>query len=194
MSGTSESSTETVARTRPGRSLGVNHLVLNVRDIEVSHRFWTEVMGWEHHGTLDPKRRIMRFYRATPTSHHDLALVQVDDPAEQPEVQRWSMAGRRAGINHIAITYPTREDFLAQLEHLRAHEVEFLVRGDHGMTHSVYIADPDGNGIEVLYELPPEVWEGDVNGALNYFNPLPLDGDESLQDSTDYKRFDTSAS
>lgn len=53
------------------------------------------------------------------------------------------------------------------------------MRGDHGMTHSVYIADPDGNGIEVLYELPADVWEDDLNGALNYFKPLPLDGLEA---------------
>ena len=181
---------ETAATTRPGRSSGVNHLVLNVRDIEASHRFYTEILGWEHHGTLDPKRRIMRFYRATPDSHHDLALVQVDHPEQEPPVARWSMAGSRAGINHIAITFPSRDEFLAQLEHLRANGVEFLVRGDHGMTHSVYIADPDGNGIEVLYEVPPEVWEADVNGALNYFAPLPLDGPESLQDSTAYKVFE----
>jgi len=178
--------------TRPGRSTGVNHFVLNVRDIEASHRFWTEIMGWEHHGTLDPKRRVMRFYRASSDKHHDLALVQVDHPEQAPEVDRWSMAGRRPGINHIAITYPNRDEFLRQLEHLSANGVEFLVRGDHGMTHSVYIADPDGHGIEVLYELPADVWEGDINGALNYFEPLPLDGPEALQDNTDYRRFGSS--
>ncbi len=189
MATTSTSSPSTGAARGPGRSVGMNHLVLNVRDIEASHRFWTEIMGWEQCGQIDPSRRIMRFYRATPDSHHDLALVQLNDPAGAPPVPRWSMEGRQAGVNHIAITYPTREDFLQQLEHLRTHDVEFLVRGDHGMTHSVYIADPDGNGIEVLYELPAEVWEGDVNGALNWFRPLPLDGPESMQDSTDYQRF-----
>ena len=45
--------------------------------------------------------------------------------------------------------------------------------GAKGYGPSIYIADPDGHGIEVLYELPPDVWEGDVNGALNFFQPLP---------------------
>jgi catechol 2,3-dioxygenase len=53
----------------------------------------------------------------------------------------------------------------------------------------VYIADPDGNGIEVLYDLPSEVWEGDVDAALSYFENLPREGDEALQDDTDYPVF-----
>ena len=63
------------------------------------------------------------------------------------------------------------------------------MRGNHGMTHSVYINDPDGNGIEVLYELPRKVWEGDIDAALNYFKPLPLEGPAALEDDTDYVKF-----
>ena len=44
------------------------------------------------------------------------------------------------------------------------------------MTHSVYVRDPDGNSVEILYDLPPEVWSGDVNAALNYFEFLPAEG------------------
>jgi catechol 2,3-dioxygenase len=57
------------------------------------------------------------------------------------------------------------------------------------MSHSVYISDPDGHGIEVLYDLPSEVWEGDIDGALNYFKPLAKDGPEALEDSTEYATF-----
>ena len=55
------------------------------------------------------------------------------------------------------------------------------------MTHSAYIADPDGYGVEVLYDLPEEVWSGDVDAALNYFEYLPPD--RELEDRTDYQRF-----
>ena len=57
------------------------------------------------------------------------------------------------------------------------------------MTHSAYVEDPDGNGIEVLYNLPDEVWSGDVNAALNHFEVLPLDGPEALVDDTNYVAF-----
>jgi catechol 2,3-dioxygenase len=72
---------------------------------------------------------------------------------------------------------------------MKSQDVEFLVRGNHGMTHSAYIADPDGNGIEVLYDVPKEAWEGDVNAALNHFDVLPADGPETFEDTTDYVRF-----
>ena len=171
--------------TKPAAGASVNHLVLNVRDLDASHRFYTEVMGFEQCGELS--NGMMRFYRTDPSHHHDLALVQVKDPEGVPEPERWSMEARRVGINHIAIAYPDRDTFLTQLRHLKANEVEFIVRGNHGMTHSAYIADPDGYGLEVLYNVPEEVWSGDVDAALNYFEFLPPD--EELEDSTDYQRF-----
>jgi catechol 2,3-dioxygenase len=89
-------------------------------------------------------------------------------------------------VNHIAIGYPDRESWLSQLRHMKANGVEFIVRGNHGMSHSAYIADPDGYGLEVLYNLPEEVWGGDVDAALNYFETLDTD---DLEDRTDYQRF-----
>jgi catechol 2,3-dioxygenase-like lactoylglutathione lyase family enzyme len=47
---------------------GLNHVVLNVRNLEESHRFWTGLLGFRHVGTLrrtgpDGKPRArMRFY------------------------------------------------------------------------------------------------------------------------------------
>jgi catechol 2,3-dioxygenase len=60
------------------------------------------------------------------------------------------------------------------------------------MTHSVYVRDPDGHSVEVLYDLPADVWASDVNAALNYFEVLPSDGPEALVDDTDYHRFEPS--
>ena len=53
------------------------------------------------------------------------------------------------------------------------------------MTHSLYIHDPNGYGVELLYELPREVWEGDIDGALNYAQSLPTEGEAALEDRTE---------
>jgi catechol 2,3-dioxygenase len=175
--------------TTPSPGPSVNHLVLNVRDIEASHRFYTELLGFQQCGELT-HTMTMRFYRGSDSTHHDLALVEVNEPAAA-DPEQWSMEPKRVGVNHFAVAYPDRESWLAQLRHLKEAGVEFLVRGNHGMTHSAYIADPDGYGVEVLYNLPSEVWADDVDAALNYFEYLPPE--EELEDSTDYQRFGADA-
>ena len=120
--------------------------------------------------------------------------MQTPDPSPFPPANtEWNMFDNKVGINHIAICYPTREEFLERLQILQTEGVEFRQRGNHGMTHSVYVSDPDGNGIEVLYELPEDVWVGDVNGALNYWDPMPTEGDEALGDRIENPVFSTSA-
>ena len=179
---------------------GINHVVLNVTNLEVSHRFWTEIIGFRCVAELKPipgrKRPKMRFYSGADTegnvTHHDLALAEVPqgDGAGGAGPERWDLLPARVGLNHVAIAWPDRESWLKQIEFLRAKGVPFLRRVNHGMTHSVYIADPDGHGIEVLYELPREVWEKDIDAAQNYAEQLPTEGAEALIDRTDNPVFD----
>jgi catechol 2,3-dioxygenase len=170
--------------------VGLNHLVLNVRDLEESHAFWTEIMGFKQVGELHPRPDRphppkMRFYSGDHSgkmNHHDLALVEMPN---LPPPSAWSMSDSTVAINHIAITWPSREAWLQQIAFLQSKGVPFHRRTNHGMTHSVYISDPNGYGIEVLYELPREVWEGDIDAALNYAERLPTEGDEALVDEAD---------
>ncbi len=178
--------------TPPVTPVGLNHLVINVRDIEESHRFWTEVVGFKQVGELHatpqrPNPPTMRFYSGDhgdgALSHHDIALVENKNlPAPPAE---WSMQGMPCAIGHIAIALPGREAWLKQLAYLQEHGVKFNRRVEHGMTHSLYINDPNGYGVELLYELPRDVWEGDIDGALNYAVSLPTEGGEALDDRTD---------
>ena len=52
------------------------------------------------------------------------------------------------------------------------------------MTHSLYIHDPNGYGVEFVYDLPKEVGQGDINAALNFVKILPTEGAEALDDRT----------
>ncbi|MFV0260039.1 MAG: VOC family protein [Acidimicrobiales bacterium] len=174
----------------------VNHLVLQVRDIDKSHRFYTEVLGFEQCGQLDTPVAPdvdMRFYRGSPDHHHDVALVQIPNPETAGPAPAWDMFTDRPGLAHLALAYGTREEWMEQLKHMQDIGQEVAIRGNHGMTHSAYIVDPDGHGIEVLYELPSEVWSGDVDKALSHFEPLPTSGPASLEDDTDYVRFGVNA-
>src|SRR5204862_188663 len=109
----------------------------------------------------------MRFYSGVretgEVSHHDLALAQIPDGASLP-TRDWSMTPGGIGLNHVAICYPDRQSWLEQIAFLKERGVKFHLRIDHGMTHSVYIADPNGYGIEILHELPREGREHDNAG------------------------------
>ena len=184
-------STETITkRTEAVTPRGVNHLVLNVRDMEESHHFWSTMLGFKQVGKLAPREdgipsMNMQFYSGVvdDVNHHDIALVERPSLPAPPE--QWSMFEGACAVNHIAITYPDRASWLEQVQFLKDQGVKMNLRVDHGMTHSVYINDPNGYGVEVLYELPAEVWEHDINGALNYAKVLPEE--QLLVDTTEYE-------
>jgi catechol 2,3-dioxygenase len=170
---------------------GLNHLVLNVRNMEESHKFWTEVVGLKQVGQLKPRADRpnppnMRFYSCDhdgKMNHHDIALVENTALPEPPK--DWGMFGMPVAVNHIAIALPSREAWLQHLAYLQEKGVKFNRRVEHGMTHSLYINDPNGYGVELLYELPREVWEGDIDGALNFAVSLPTEGAAALEDKVE---------
>jgi catechol 2,3-dioxygenase len=178
----------TTQQNGPVTPSGVNHLVLNVRDLDESHHFWSDLLGFKQVGEMRadspgmPPGSRMRFY-AGSDHHHDIALVQLPNLPEPPE--KWNMFDGSSAVNHIAITYPTQEEWKRQVDFLADSGVKINLRVDHGMTHSIYINDPNGYGVEVLYDLPRDVWEHDVNGALNYAKLLPKQR-EVLTDESEY--------
>src|ERR1700742_1956216 len=95
----------------PVGPIGVNHIVLNVRNIEESHQFWTEVVGLRLVGEFRqrpdrPPTPKMRFYSGMGPhglNHHDLALVE--SPNLPPPPEEWQMWGMPMAINHLAIAY-----------------------------------------------------------------------------------------
>lgn len=167
--------------------VGVNHVVLNVRNMEESHRFWTEVVGLKQVGALKPRTDggpmpKMQFYSGDhdgKMTHHDLALVE--NPNLPPPPASWELVGTQA-INHVALAMPNRESFLKKIQDIQAKGVKFNMRVNHGVTHSLYINDPNGYGVEILYELPREIWENDIDAGLNHLELLPTEGPAALVD------------
>src|SRR4051812_46247335 len=128
---------------------GINHLVLNVRDIDEAHHFWSQLLGFRQVGELHDGPMTMRFYAGhddDAPKHHDLALVQRAGLPEPPPA--WSMLDGTLAVNHVAIAYPDRDSWLEQVQFLEEQGVRMNLRINHGMTHSVYVNDPNGYGVE----------------------------------------------
>jgi catechol 2,3-dioxygenase len=139
------------------------HIVLRVRDIERSKRFYTEVLGLTQTGQIEQR---MAFFTAGAGSH-DLAVVALGDEAEAPDP-------RRVGLYHFAYQVESREELKRWHRHLRAQAVPIIGTTDHGVSQGIYFLDPDGNEIELTYELPPEEWPKDRNP---FAGDAPLDLD-----------------
>ncbi|HLF79161.1 MAG TPA: VOC family protein [Dehalococcoidia bacterium] len=172
----------------------LNHLVLNVSDLERSHAFWSDIVGFKEVVSIpnaETGDARARFYRGKDgTGHHDLALFQIANPEKDTQaLQEWSMAARNLGVNHVAIKYHDREEWLQQIAFMQSKGVKFHVRTEHGMTHSAYISDPDGYGIEILYEVPREAWEQNPGAAVVWARRVATEGPDALRDGTDYKVF-----
>ena len=153
---------------------GISHVVVNVSNLERSHEFYTKVLGFRQVGEIERLR--MRFYAGVGGNHHDLALMEVRDAEQSTEHKPIQLARpRQLGLNHIAIRMPDEAAFKRLHRHLVESGVPVDLRIDHGMSRSVYTTDPDGNGLELMYDLPREMWEDDLNRALNEATVLAND-------------------
>lgn len=78
-----------------------------------------------------------------------------------------------AGLYHTAFLMPTRKDLARWLVHAASHRVPLSGFADHLVSESVYLDDPEGNGIEVYADRDPSQWqwsEGSVKMAADELN------------------------
>lgn len=143
--------------------LRIGHVVLKVRDLDRSLAFYRDLLGFQVVGELS---NVMIFLSTGGENHHDLALLRVGQQAPSP-------VPAAVGLYHVAIQ-------LADWEAVRAAHGLLTERGllkgavDHGVSRSLYTADPDGNEIELYCDAPRSEWEGRV-GEVMTVKPLDLD-------------------
>ena len=116
----------------------VGHLVINVRDQQASTKFYTEVLGFE----VAVNREGFGTFLTCGKIHPDLALFQAAPDAAP-------ITPGALGLNHMALQVEDFETLTEYYHKLEDHKIEMRTT-DHSMTRSIYISDPDGNGIELF--------------------------------------------
>jgi catechol 2,3-dioxygenase len=135
----------------------LGHIVLYVRDLERSRRFYGETLGWKEIARLGTQGAAFSSGR----THHELLLLEVGPQAAPMP------PGRRVGMYHFGLKIGTTDDELRQaLEELVAAGVKVNGSADHTVTHSLYIEDPDGNEIELYIDVQPERWREDPQAIV----------------------------
>ncbi len=142
----------------------LGHIVLYVRNLERSRVFYRDVLGFPEIVATPP---IAAF--STPRTHHELLLIEVgEDAAALPP-------GRRVGMYHFGLKIGDSDDDLRQaVDDLRQADVAIMGATDHTVSHSLYIADPDGNEIELYIDVQPAVWRDNPEAVVARPKPLSL--------------------
>jgi catechol 2,3-dioxygenase len=148
----------------PGASIG--HVHLKVSDLERSVKFYTEILGFE----VTTRMGRSAAFLSAGGYHHHLALNTWDSEGGPPPPTGSS------GLYHLAILMPNRKELARSLKRLTDHSWPIDGAADHGVSESIYLRDPDQNGIEVYADRPKEKWPRDPDGNLvMYTRPLNLD-------------------
>jgi catechol 2,3-dioxygenase len=69
-----------------------------------------------------------------------------------------------AGLFHTAFLLPSRAELGVWFKAAHGRDVRFDGASDHGVSDAFYLTDPEGNGIEVYSDRPPEQWARPVGG------------------------------
>lgn len=126
----------------------LGHVNIQVRNVERSHQWYTDVLGLHTYDFI-PGRAA--FLSADLEQSHEVALFQVGDDA--PALQKGQV-----GLNHMAWMMHSLDDLKDMYQRLKEKNVPIDHVSDHGISIGIYFRDPDGNGIEVSYELPRSQW------------------------------------
>ena len=153
--------TTTTSETLPS-TLRLGSVDLTVADLDRAVAWYQRALGLRVHAH---EPAVAELGDGTET-----VVVLHEDPAARP-------AGRHAGLYHYALLYPSREELARAAVRLAATQTQIQGASDHRTHEAIYLADADGNGIELAADRPRSEWPQDLGYAGG---PAPLDFDSLL--------------
>ena len=154
------STTPTTATLPATLALGATHLV--VRDLDRAVAWYQEALGLRVH-THEPTEAELGDGEVTTVVLHE-------DAQARP-------AGRTAGLYHYALLYPTRAELARAAVRLASTRTPIQGASTHATHEAIYLADADGNGIELAADFPRDAW-GTLEDEMRQGGPQPLDFDD----------------
>jgi catechol 2,3-dioxygenase len=151
----------------------IGHVHLKVSDIDRALAFYTGVLGFDQIMRLGAQAAFV----SAGGYHHHIGLNTWHSRNGSPP------PSNTTGLYHVAIRYPTRRDLAAAVRRVIAAGVALQGVADHGVSESIYLADPDGNGIELTRDRPESEWPRDGRGNIAMQMAEPLNLDALLKDA-----------
>jgi catechol 2,3-dioxygenase len=142
----------------------VSEVHLKISNLTKSVQFYTDIIG------LQILSRSEKLASLTADGVNTLVVLEEIDNAT-------ANTGRKTGLYHIALLLPNRPQLANTLYHLLETRYPLQGASDHLVSEAIYLADPDGNGIEIYTDRPEDTWkkyDGTIEMATNPLNAEDL--------------------
>src|SRR5215471_20882021 len=135
------------------RPMYLQHVNIYVRNAERSKQWYEDLLGLH---TYEYRPGWAAFMSADTEQSHEVALMQLgpDAPLQQKG---------QVGLNHLAWRLESLDDLKDFYRRCKEKGQPIERIADHGISLGIYMRDPDGNGVEVFYEMPRAEWPVDYN-------------------------------
>jgi catechol 2,3-dioxygenase len=134
----------------------IGHVHLKVADLERSLGFYQGLLGFE----LTQRMGDQAAFLSGGGYHHHIAINTWESAGGSPPQPGTT------GLYHHAILYPDRPALARAVKRLGVAGWPLTGASDHGVSEAIYLDDPDGNGVELYWDRPPEEWPRARNGEL----------------------------
>lgn len=151
-------------------SAAIGHVELRLQDRQGTLAFYRDLLGWRV--IADDGASV----RLSASGAEPASLVLRFDPHLQPRPQR------AAGLYHVAILLPNRPALANVLRRLAIARYPIQGAGDHLVSEAIYLADPEGNGLELYQDRPRATWQWD--GDQVRMDTLPVNLEDLLAQAT----------
>jgi len=149
----------------------IGHVHLKVADLERSLDFYCGLLGFELTAAYGDQAAFI----SAGGYHHHIGLNTWHSKDAPPAKKEG------VGLYHTAILYPTRKDLAFVYTRLKNARYHFTGASDHGVSEALYLDDPDGNGVELYWDRPKELWPKKSDGSLEMYT-IPLNLDDLLSE------------
>jgi catechol 2,3-dioxygenase len=137
----------------------IGHVHLKVANLERAVAFYSGVLGLQITQRIGDTAAFLSF----GGYHHHIALNSWESLGGTPPP-----AGT-TGLYHTAVLYPTRAALAEVFRRVLAAKISLDGAADHGVSESLYLRDPDENGVELTWDRPVDQWPRTPDGQLAMF-------------------------
>ncbi len=142
----------------------IGHVHLKVTDLNRSLAFYGDLLGLQEVGR-DGQTAFL-----AARSDGPVLVVLTQWPEARPKPPNTT------GLYHVAIRLPNRHELARTFKRLLDHQWPFHGFSDHKVSEALYLADPDGNGLELYRDRPREQWPWRNGQVAMHTDPLDVQG------------------